>query len=202
MTRKNTRAARAPNSGDYIRIEDMGFLTDVNFNDEKKVLALALENEIRGRELYTQYANTVGSGLAKRVFVHLANEELSHIEDIKEFLKSLPMGINLDVEKMTKPVSLRKTQEFFGKLVEDLLEQIRPTDDDNKSRDVAMAIEKASYEYYRKGAEATRNQKVRKFFKWLMEQEQSHFMLIRNAFEYANNPETWFREQEHWLLEG
>jgi len=202
MTRKNTRAARAPNSGDYIRIEDMGFLTDVNFNDEKKVLALALENEIRGRELYTQYANTVGSGLAKRVFVHLANEELSHIEDIKEFLKSLPMGINLDVEKMTKPVSLRKTQEFFGKLVEDLLEQIRPTDDDNKSRDVAMAIEKASYEYYRKGAEATRNQKVRKFFKWLMEQEQSHFMLIRNAFEYANNPETWFTEQEHWLLEG
>ena len=202
MIRKNTRATHAPNSGDYIRIEDMGFLTDVNFNDEKKVLALALENEIRGRELYTQYANTVGSGLAKRVFVHLANEELSHIEDIKEFLKSLPLGINLDVEKMTRTISLRKTQEFFGKLVDDLLEQIKPTDDDNKSRDVAMAIEKASYEYYRKGAEATRNQKLRKFFKWLMEQEQSHFMLIRNAFEYANNPETWFREQEHWLLEG
>jgi len=202
MIRKNTRATRAPNSGDYIRIEDMGFLTNVNFNDEQKVLAVALENEIRGRELYTQYANTVGSGLAKTVFVHLANEELSHIEDIKEFLKSLPLGINLDVEKMTRTISLRKTQEFFGKLVDDLLEQIKPTDDDNKSRDVAMAIEKASYEYYRKGAEATRNQKLRKFFKWLMEQEQSHFMLIRNAFEYANNPETWFREQEHWLLEG
>jgi len=202
MIRKNTRATHAPNSGDYIRIEDMGFLTNVNFNDEQKVLAVALENEIRGRELYTQYANTVGSGLAKTVFVHLANEELSHIEDIKEFLKSLPLGINLDVEKMTRTISLRKTQEFFGKLVDDLLEQIKPTDDDNKSRDVAMAIEKASYEYYRKGAEATRNQKLRKFFKWLMEQEQSHFMLIRNAFEYANNPETWFREQEHWLLEG
>jgi len=175
---------------------------EIDFNDTRQVLKGALENEIKGRKLYLQYANTTKSELAKKVFEHLAADELVHIEDIKKFLESENMDAGVDTAVMTAGTSLENTEKFFGKLVSDLKDQVNPGDDDNKSREVAMDLEKAGFEYYKKASEATGNEKLTLFFEWLMEQEQSHFMLIRNAFEYANDPASWHAEQEHWLLEG
>ncbi len=80
------------------RIEETNFNPqEVDFSDEWKVLQVALENEVGGRRLYAQYAKTVKNELAKRVFIHLANEELGHIEDIKKFIKSLSLGPAVDV---------------------------------------------------------------------------------------------------------
>ncbi len=184
-------------------MDEKGFIKadEVDFNDEKAVLRAALANEIKGRDLYNQYAATVKNEMAKKVFVHLANEELAHITDIQKFLESENYG-GIDVEEMTGGSSLEDTKSFFGKLVSELREQVSPSDDDNRSRDVAMQLEKNGYEYYRKGAEKTGNEKLKKFLTWLMEQEQAHYMFIRNAFEYMNNPESWYAGEEGWLLEG
>ncbi|MBN2330282.1 MAG: ferritin family protein [Candidatus Aenigmarchaeota archaeon] len=173
-----------------------------DFSNERKVLQVALENEMKGRRLYMTYARSLTSDLAKRVFVHLANEELAHIEDIKAFIKSFSLGPGVDVDRMIKPGSLDHTKEFFGRLMEGLREQVRPSDDDSKSREVAMKIERAGYEYYKKGAETTKDKQLERFFRWLMEQEKAHYMLIRNAFEYMENPDSFFAGEEHWILEG
>lgn len=199
-TKKKRKGAKSHD--DYLRIEDMGFRRDADFSNERMVLEVALENEIRGRKLYSQYAGTVKSEVARRVFIHLANEELRHIEDIQKFIGSLEGKIAIDMAKIVKGGSLDKTKHFFGKLVDELKEVARPSDDDNKSRKVAMRIERAGYEYYKKGAETTENQKLKKFFEFLMKQEQSHYMLIKDAFDYANDPDSWYAEHEHWLLEG
>jgi rubrerythrin len=187
---------------DVLRIEDVNLRSDVDFSDEEKVLWVALENEVRGKELYLLYAKAVKSTVAKRVFIYLAKEELRHIADIKSYIKSMKLGYHPKVDAIIESGSLDRTRTFFGWLVTDLKEQIKPTDDDNKSREIAMMIEKAGYEYYRKGANATKNWRLKKFFKWLMREEQTHYMLIRNAFEYANNPDSWYTGTEHWLLEG
>ena len=81
-------------------------------------------------------------------------------------------------------------------------DRVSASDDDNKARDVAMQFEKNGYEYYAKGAEATDNDDLKKFLEWLKEQEQAHYMFIRNAFEYMNSPESWYAAEEGWLLEG
>jgi len=184
-------------------MDENGFVKndEIDFNDEKAVLKAALANEIKGRELYIQYANTVRNDMAKKVFVHLANEELVHISDIQKFLESENYG-DIDIDSMTEGDSLEDTKTFFGKLTSELIEQSKASDDDNTSRDVAMQLEKNGYEYYKKGADATQNEKLKKFLTWLMEQEQAHYMFIRNAFDYMNNPESWYAGEEGWLLEG
>ena len=65
-----------------------------------------------------------------------------------------------------------------------------------------MKVERAGYEYYRKGAETAKDKQLERFFRWLMEQERAHYMLIRNAFEYMDDPDSWFAGEEHWILEG
>ena len=181
-----------------------GFVSidEVDFNDEEAVLKAALENEVKGRKLYTQYANTVKNDMAKKVFVQLANEELTHIADIKKFLEASEGFGNIDAESMTSQDSIAHAKEIFGKLVKDIEGRVSPSDDDNESRDVAMQFEKNGYDYYKKGAETTDNPKLKKFLTWLMEQEQAHYVFIQNAFEYMNNPESWYAGEEHWLLEG
>ena len=65
-----------------VKVENLITKTEnVNFDDRKEVLRIALENEIRGRELYLQYAKTVKLPLSKRIFEELADQELKHIED-------------------------------------------------------------------------------------------------------------------------
>ncbi len=173
-----------------------------DFSDERKVLQVALENELKGRRLYLMYAKSLTNELARKVFVHLANEELDHIADIKKFIKSFSLGPGVNADMMIKAGSVDNTKEFFGRLIKDLQEQVNPSDDDSRSREVAMKIEKAGYEYYEKAAETTKDKQLERFFRWLMEQEKAHYMLIRNAFEYMDNPDSWFSGEEHWILEG
>ncbi len=188
---------------DVLRVEETDFNPNVvDFSDEVKVLRTALENEIKGRNLYLQYAKTVNSELARRVFAHLANEELVHIEDIRKFIKSMSLGPAVDADKMVSPGSLEDAKSLFGRLISELKQQVKISDDDNRSREIAMGLEKAGYGFYKKGADSTDDPGLKKFLLWLVEQEQSHYMLIRNAFEYINNPDSWHAGEEHWLLEG
>ncbi|MFH0956533.1 MAG: ferritin family protein [Candidatus Aenigmatarchaeota archaeon] len=173
-----------------------------DFSDASAVLKAALETEINGRELYLQYGRTVKSRMAKEVFTNLASEELTHIEDIKAFLKSTEMGTWVDVSGMTKEDSVGNAKTLFGRLISEMGGRVGANDDDNKARDVSMQFEKNGYEYYEKAAKAAKNEKLRQFLQWLMEQEQSHYMFIRNAFDYMNHPDSWYASEEGWLLEG
>jgi rubrerythrin len=173
-----------------------------DFSDERKVLKIALENELKGRRLYLMYAKTLKNEMARKVFVHLANEEIDHITDIRKFIKSFSLGPAVDADIAVKAESVKDTKEFFGKLMKDLTEQVRPDDDDKKSRVVAMKIEKAGFEYYEKAAKKTEDKQLKRFFLWLTGQEKAHYMLISNAFEYMDNPDSYFAGEEHWILEG
>ena len=88
-------------------LEGMGFVdaSGIDFSDEKAVLEAALKNEIKGKELYLQYAKTVKSEMARKVFEHLATEELTHIEDIKAFIRSGGMGDGVDVDNSQSDTS-------------------------------------------------------------------------------------------------
>jgi rubrerythrin len=174
----------------------------LDFSDPAAVLKAALETEIKGRDLYLQYSRTVKSGMAGEVFKSLATEELTHIEDIKAFLRSSNMGEWLDVAGMTKQDSVSGARMLFGRLLSEMSGRVSANDDDNKARDVAMQFEKNGYEYYEKAANAANGEKLKQFLEWLMEQEQAHYMFIRNAFDYMNHPDSWHASDEGWLLEG
>ncbi len=156
---------------------------------------------IKGRNLYLQYAKTVRSELANGVFAQLANEELVHIKDIRKFIKSMSLGPAVDADRMVSSGSIDDAKRLFGKLISELKQQVKISDDE-RSMEIAMELDKAGYEFYKKEAESTEDPYLKKFLLWLMEQEQSHYMLIRNAFEYMNNPESWYAGEEGWLLEG
>ncbi len=187
---------------EVVNIEELGFHPAVRFDDEREVLKVALDNEVTGRNLYLQYARTLTNEMARRVFEYLAEEELRHIEDIREFMRAMSLGSSANVESMIGQNSVGGTKLFFGKLTDEFVSGLAPSDDDNKCRDIAMLVEKAGFEYYEKSAKATKDARLRKFFMWLMEQEQAHYMLIRNAFDFSSDPATWYTQQERWLLEG
>ena len=179
-----------------------GYARGTGHVDRENDLKVALENEIKGRNLYVQYANTGRNPLVRRLFVRLANEKLKHMESIRGFIKSLAYDTGFDVDGLVKRSPADDSKRFFRSLIRDAKGQISPSEDDEKSREVAMGIAKAGYEYYKTSAEAAKDNKLRRFFEWLMRREQYHYTLILNAFEYAGNPESWRAGEEYWPPES
>jgi hypothetical protein len=35
-----------------------------------------------------------------------------------------------------------------------------------------------------------------------MQQENAHYLLVQNAYNYIKNPEHFFAEEEKWIVEG
>jgi rubrerythrin len=42
----------------------------------------------------------------------------------------------------------------------------------------------------------------KKFFEFLMGEENNHYELLSETLEYLNSPKDWYREKEKWIVEG
>ncbi len=67
---------------------------------------------------------------------------------------------------------------------------------------IAMDLERESYLFYKQLAEEAAVPTVKAFFRYLMDQENTHFELFQETLEYLDRPGDWFREQERWIVEG
>ena len=97
---------------------------------------------------------------------------------------------------------LEDTKKFFSMTTEEFKVKTELSDDDIEAHKTALELEKKSYEFYEKQYEQTDDPELKKFFKFLMEQENAHYQLIQNAYHYIQNPEHFFAEEEKWIVEG
>ena len=168
--------------------------------DFEEAVRMAIENEEKGRKMYLDFTENAKNGITKKTFEFLANEELRHIEKIKEIaeaIKNEGAGVP-DLE----PTNLEKMKEIFGISVKEFGKDITPGSDDIKAHEMGMGFEKKSYEFYEKLANEATNHELRDFFDSLRAEERDHYKFIEKAYNYIKDPSAFFSEEEGWLLEG
>lgn len=186
--------------------------------DLKEAFQTALDFEQKGHKIYAQTANKTNNPLVEKTFRYLADQELIHIEEIKEYIKRLNNGDKVELKGDT----LEDTKKFFTTTLKEFKEKTELSDDDLKAHETALELEQNSYNFYKQqhnktDDEVLRNSKkisgtqkipkeffreLKKFFKWLMEQENAHYELIQKAYEYIKNPIGFYTEEEKWMAEG
>ena len=62
--------------------------------DEEEALRVAVDNEIKGENLYSEFANRTKVDAVKKLFLYLAEQEVVHIEAIRKFQGN--MNTNID----------------------------------------------------------------------------------------------------------
>lgn len=162
----------------------------------KEALQTALEFEKKGYGIYVEASEKTENPIVRKTFRYLADQEASHIERIKRYIEEESPDVRLFGDK------LPEVQRFFTMTVSEFKEKTELSDDDLKAHETALALEKSSYEFYKKQFEGTEDEKAKPFFEFLMEQESAHYALIEKAYDYIKNPTGFYAEEEGWIAEG
>lgn len=160
----------------------------------KNALKKALDFEKKGHRIYMNCAKKTKNPLVKDVFEYLAAQEKLHIKDIERFIEKK--------EIITEGDLLNSTKAFFGMTVRRFEEKIYISKDDIAAYENALELEKESYNYYKVEYENIEDEDAMKFFRFMMDQESAHYLLIEKAYSYLKDPFGFNVEQEEWIMEG
>ena len=160
----------------------------------KKALQTALDFEEKGHHIYEEVSNKTENQIVEKTFRYLANQELIHIEVIKEYIKEEKIELKGD--------KLKETKKFFSTTIRKFKEKTELSNDDLKAHETALELEQKSYDFYKEQREKTADKDLKKFFGFLMEQENAHYMLVQKAYNYMKNPDAFYAEEEKGVVEG
>ncbi len=172
-------------------------------NDKERLNALetALGNEMKEREFYLRNADRTQNPLGKAMFRRIAEDELEHYRRLKElhekwavegkWPETVPLVVNTtNVRDIL--VSTLKT-----------IDPSAPTDaGDLEAVKIAADFEDKGVRLYRQLAAASADRRERDFFELLAMIEYEHFLSLRDAKEYFENPAAWFTKIEHPMMDG
>lgn len=166
--------------------------------DLKQAFETALEFEQKGHSIYEETANKTENPIVAKTFRYLADQELLHIEEIKKYIEGLDNGDKVELRGDT----LEDTKQFFTTTTKEFKEQIELSDDDLTAHETALGLEQDAYDFYEEQHNQTDDEEMKKFFQWLMDQENAHFELIEKAYAYIKDPVGFYSEEEGWSLDG
>ncbi|MBN2043320.1 MAG: ferritin family protein [Candidatus Aenigmarchaeota archaeon] len=156
---------------------------------------MALENELKGKEMYDKFADRAKNNVTKRTFEFLAAEEVKHIEAIRNFDQSVQA-------KPEGPTSFDEIRSIFEQSIEHFDRQAKPESDDIEAHRLGMDLEQKSHDLYKRLSEEAADENVKRFFVFLMDQENAHFILIQKAYDFISDPEGFYAETEGRVMEG
>jgi len=162
--------------------------------DIKQALQTALGFEEKGHKIYKETAEKTKNPIVEKTFIYLAEQELLHMGEIKEYAEKEKAELKGD-----KP---EDTKNFFLTTVKEFKEKLELSDDDIKAHETALELEQNAYDFYKEQLAQTDNEELKKFFTFLMEQENAHYELIQKAYDFIKDPAAFYSEQEKWMADG
>lgn len=167
-----------------------------------EVLAMALRNEERGREILLDGERSAKSPLAKATFEFLANEELEHIRLIQEFARSLETGGDWRPGEL-KPVSKRKAGEHVKSIFDKYAAEFQKVGERGEERmdiyEAALQMERDGHHYYAHAAEQAEDERARSLYEFLAKEETRHFELIQDTRDFLDLPDALLAVEERWM---
>jgi rubrerythrin len=166
-------------------------------------LRMALENEFNGHKLYSRVASEAKDAFTRNTFSNLAADEEKHIEAIQKFIGRGTRKPAPGPASLIGKAEVGAKMKFFGENVE----RFRARAAAAQSMDLGpyrmgLELEKKSFEFYRTQSRSAKAPEIVKFFSFLMEQEELHFNLIKQAINFLERPHDYFMTNEGFRLDG
>lgn len=166
-------------------------------------LTTSIEMEEHGREFYIKAVKKSTNEFARRVFEALTDDETRHIVAIKDFCKIMAKKKETPQLCIVMPRHKNiKERVIFGKRESELLKKVSHKTDELKAYEIAMEMENDGYNFYKKTLNSVADPNAKELYKFLLSEEEAHFELLSNTYEYLKNPAAWFAKEEKPIVEG
>lgn len=175
----------------------------MNEQTEKTTRALkeALQMEIKGQEFYLRSGQRSDNPLAKKLFLHLVDEENMHIKKIDEIYKEIESKAEWP-DKETIFKHERSLRDVFKEAIKSMGTEAEVSSSEIDALKTAMNMEDKSYSFYKSRAEEATSSAENLFYQALTAEERGHYLTLLDSYEYLTDPQGWFTKTEHWGLDG
>lgn len=166
-----------------------------------KALEVALNNEVRERDFYLKNAARTNNTVGRAMFERIAEDEAEHYERLKRlheewtargrWPETLPLTIN---RTNVRDILLNALKNAGKAGVGDA--------DDREAIRTGAEFEEKGVIFYKQLAASSTDEREKAFFELLSSIEYEHYLSLRDAGEYFDDPAAWFLKAEHSTLDG
>jgi len=161
--------------------------------------AIAFEEE--GMRFFSDRAENAPSTLERNIFRSLAKDEAGH----KAYLVRLRDDLlrTRDIDSMAEEGHPHRTpRQIFEESLATVQDPYSAEAEELEILRGAMEVEKRGYAMYSGAAKQVESIRARELFEHLAAEEQNHFQLLHNTYDYLANPEGWHGFDESPMLDG
>ncbi|MBN2135421.1 MAG: ferritin family protein [Acidobacteria bacterium] len=162
----------------------------------EEAVNMAIQLEEDGIKFYRDIASKTSNELTKKMFESLAEDEVRHIEWIKN------VAPDVATSKEFNEATYKRLKGIFSDAPAEVIASAKATEEDVKAIDIAIGMETKSREEYLRYATGNNEPAVQKLFNMLADVEKFHAELLENSKEYLNTPADWFMQEEGWMFDG
>ena len=167
----------------------------------KDVLSAAIKFEEDGRTLFLKCVNKTAHPWGKSLFQSLADDELKHIQRLKELFNTLTASKKWSEGPL--PLAAEKQwKNIFEKAKAKIDTVVKASTGDIDALNLGIDFEEKGMHYYHKLSEETKNPLEKKFYQILSQEENRHFLILKDSHELLTDPASWLEKTEKIGLDG
>ncbi len=158
-------------------------------------LELAMKMETDAISFYTEAARKTRYPVGKKMFQMITEDEKRHLDMVSQAIKGL--GVT---HKEVSPLSNVKT--VFAALKDEMMQKVEATTDELEAFKIAMEMEREGKAVYEKMLSQTKTEKEKALLERLIREEEQHFDIFSNTYQFLSDTGNWFMWEERGIVEG
>ena len=158
-------------------------------------IEIARKMETDAIRFYTEAAGKTQYPAGKKMFETVATDEKRHLAIVNKLLQ----GLEIHMEDV-HPINNIKT--VFETMKDKMMEKVQATADELEAFKIAMQMEKEGIDFYRKLLTESKTEKEKTLFQKLIREEEQHFAIFENTYNFLMDTGNWFMWDEHSIVEG
>lgn len=161
-------------------------------------LEMAVKMETDAISFYTEAMGKMRYPAGKKMFEAIIGDEKRHMDMVRQIIKGLAI-----TPKDVSPMKNVKT--IFESMKSEMMKKMDASNDEMEAFKIAMKMEQEGVEFYKKCLAAATTEKEKALFKRLIPEEEEHYALFSNTYQYLQNTGSWFIWEEgaiHAVVEG
>lgn len=166
------------------------------------ILDKAIQFEETGMAFFLDRAQNAPSVLERNLFRSLAEDEKGHKAYLIKIKGQLLANNNPEDMQPEGDEDGRTARQIFESALEKAKDPYTAAPDELKIIEGAMEVERRGFTMYTNAVDTVRAERAKEIFRALAREEQNHFALLKNTYDYMADPEGWHGFDESPMLDG
>ena len=166
------------------------------------ILDRAIKFEETGMSFFLDRAQNAPSELERNLFRSLAEDEQGHKAYLMQLKQQLLANNNPDDMEPEEDHEHRSARDIFETALESVKDPYQAEASELEIIKGAMEVERNGYTMYSKAVETVESERAKDIFRHLAREEQHHYSLLKNTYDYMADPEGWHGFDESPMLDG